>query len=423
MVLSQDVACGGSVAPLYLLLLPPAPRSLSRYALRDAFGKPIAEALKQLKFESSHATTGVRLDIAVPVQYLHENRLLPRSSLYLITEQLVASIYKIICIIAAKNNVNVEDAEGIDARVLLLAHPRNDGDQEHNFQAAANSLAGDVIDSLIDLKILAASRRPWKYVFAVDTEQGRQVLKEFLVCQDCHMKIRTVTGDDIARLDEGAKEVPREGNDERWQHHNSVAVGGTFDHIHIGHKLLLTMFAFLLSASRTAKQGERSLTVGITGDELLVNKKFAELLESWEARQRSVSAFLLAIMDFRPPNEAEVAVERYNNAGLNGHAVHLIIQPSFVIKCVEIGEPFGPTITDEAISALVVSGETRSGGKAVNEKRVEKQWSELEIFEVQVLDTDEGSSKGDADATFQNKISSTQIRQALRDRGISRSKV
>jgi len=77
-------------------------------------------------------------------------------------------------------------------------------------------------------------------------------------------------------------------------------------------------------------------------------------------------------------------------------------------------DPFGPTITDETITALVISAETRSGGKAVNAKRAEKEWAPLDIFEVDVLGAEEEDgtvTQGKVDETFQGKLSSTEIRR------------
>ena len=74
---------------------------------------------------------------------------------------------------------------------------------------------------------------------------------------------------------------------------------------------------------------------------------------------------------------------------------------------------------DKHISALVISHETRAGGKAVNEKRADKGWASLEVFEVEVLDASPGPEDHDADAdaapkeTFEAKISSTEIRRRV----------
>ena len=93
---------------------------------------------------------------------------------------------------------------------------------------------------------------------------------------------------------------------------------------------------------------------------------------------------------------------------------------SITINYVQILDPYGPTITDENISALVLSHETRSGGKAINEKRLEKGWRPLEVFEIDVLDVSRsGDDQKDSDtatAAFESKISSTEIRRRIHEK-------
>lgn len=145
---------------------------------------------------------------------------------------------------------------------------------------------------------------------------------------------------------------------------------------------------------------DRVMYIGITGDALLVNKKYAEFLESWEERYQRTASFLSSIMHFTP--EYPMKIERVNEKAVN--VTHL---RRLVVKFVEITDPFGPTITEEDITALVVSAETHSGGAAVNDKRAEKGWSKLEVFEVDVLQSD---------ANLDSKISSTDIRRRRMDR-------
>lgn len=59
-------------------------------------------------------------------------------------------------------------------------------------------------------------------------------------------------------------------------------MGGTFDHMHLGHKLLLTQ-ACLLTQKR--------LVCGVTGDALLQKKKYSEFLEKYEDRCLRVHTF------------------------------------------------------------------------------------------------------------------------------------
>ena len=50
---------------------------------------------------------------------------------------------------------------------------------------------------------------------------------------------------------------------------SNVAVGGTFDRLHVGHRLLLAVAAHATN---------HQLYVGVTSDQLLANKQWADLL-------------------------------------------------------------------------------------------------------------------------------------------------
>lgn len=76
-----------------------------------------------------------------------------------------------------------------------------------------------------------------------------------------------------------------------------VAVGGTFDRLHAGHKLLLSI---------SALHSLDKLRVGITGPELLAKKKHAELLQSFDVRRSQVVSFLRKL---RQPDDLELEIE------------------------------------------------------------------------------------------------------------------
>jgi len=272
---------------------------------------------------------------------------------------------------------------------------------------------------------------------SVESEQGEQILRSFLrfaeeASEGASFEVTKVTGG-IVQVNSGEEaKLLRNGYDGVTKHY-SVINGGTFDHLHIGHKLLLSMTAFALDRydEDSPDTRPRVITIGITAADQLKNKKYAEFLQSWGERQKAVHSFLRGIMCFEPPGKEDEEIEECNNPGPNGHVVKVKLADRLVIRYTEIWDPFGPTITDPNVTALVLSEETRKGGQAVNEKRKEIGFQPLDVFEVDVLDAeDEGdNSQGDKEQVdsvekkFFNKLSSTQLRKARHERDGSKSKV
>ncbi|GAV29213.1 hypothetical protein PMKS-002695 [Pichia membranifaciens] len=144
-----------------------------------------------------------------------------------------------------------------------------------------------------------------------------------------------------------------------------VAVGGTFDHLHDGHKILLSASAFLT---------EKTLIVGVTGPELLKKKQYLEYMQSYNERVKSVETFLHKI------------------------------RPSLMPDVYQINDICGPTAKIENVDALVVSLESSKGADYVNNVRSQLGWKELQVYTIGVV----GGSDSDK---FENKLSSTGYRR------------
>ncbi|KAI9654151.1 MAG: hypothetical protein M1831_005505 [Alyxoria varia] len=376
--------------------------------------------MQQLSFGTSKATLGAKLDIAVPIPppLLHKLTDLPRSTLYPSVHMLVSGIYRLICVVSAQQNINIEDSEGLDIRVLLVSAATT---SQGEGATPADSEKGDPVGAIVKLSCLARSQRSYHSILTTESEECERLLREYLINQDSRVKVQRVKGGENYSDGNGPDLSLEDDATTEAQKHLSVAVGGTWDHLHIGHKLLLAMVAFLVEkdSSKPAK-----LTVGITGDELLKNKKNRELLQPWSERRDAVLEFLKAIMDFRCPGDAHIKIDEIRAPGLNGHITRCTMWDDLVFDLVEISDPFGPTITDENITALVLSAETRSGGKAVNEKREAQDWSPLQIFEVDVLEAAEEKEAEDGtselERSFESKISSTSIRMSLAEKAKTR---
>ena len=410
--------------PLSLLLLPSPPSPPSSSALRVAYSQSLAYVLRSVAKLPSESRDASILDIGLPCVISSAQDRSARSSIYDQVQTLLARLYRLVSIICAEQTIEVEGPGGVDVRVFLIECPPDrplDGDEK-----PSSSPSGP----LISLPTLAQCDKPWTRVYSFGSEGGEAMLRSFK-----SLRARLLPGaesldtvivlgetemmDDTGKSIASAPQAQRRSN----RKHESVAVGGTFDHLHAGHKLLLTMTAFLLEPpSEAARQWRhdntrrRTLTVGITGDELLRNKKFAEHMQSWNARMGGVLDFLVGILDFTPPDKGTMVWGDVPNTGGKVHRTGLLALHVDII-CVQLSDPFGPTVTDEAISALVISAETRAGGAAVNEKRREKGWAELDVFEVDILDA---GAEGDAESgaakdDFASKISSTEIRRRISD--------
>ncbi len=402
--------------PNFLFLLPPGPNPHTTQALQVAFGDTVAQVLKEVAGHSSESKQAAVVEIALACPHLVDCGRTPRTALYDETQSYLAAVYKLFCTVAAKNNINVEDIDGVDVRILLLGWSKDQ-------QADGPSVTDEKpYGPVVSMQTMARSKRPWHTVFGTESEIGEALVQSFIAAKGSGEQVQRVISGPVMDTGKGRSGSANQGDGgTSTQGHNThslhphVAVGGTFDHIHIGHKLLLTMTVFAVDEDNANGRKQRSATIGITGDQLLKNKKHAEVLESWQDRYKSVMAFINALVDFAPPNyQDKRQVSGRDDPGPNGKSTDTTYPNDLTVKCTEIQDPFGPTITEEQISALIISAETRAGGKAVNDKRNEKKWKSLDIFEVDVLDAEEDEGDGAAKKeSFESKLSSTAIREKL----------
>lgn len=135
-----------------------------------------------------------------------------------------------------------------------------------------------------------------------------------------------------------------------------IVVGGTFDHLHKGHKELL---------SRASSLG--SVKVGLTSNDMAREMK-GEGVEDYEVRKEALLAYL-----------PEIEVEKIDNP--TGFAV------------------------EEDFDYIVVSEETKKRAEEINEKRKEAEKEEMIIEEIDTVLAEDGSP-----------LSSTRIRSGEIDK-------
>jgi len=128
-----------------------------------------------------------------------------------------------------------------------------------------------------------------------------------------------------------------------------VVCGGTFDHLHVGHKRLL----------EACKAHGKRITVGVTSDLMASSKLYPLALESYIQRRRSVA-----------------------NA-LNRDATKATV--------VKLDDIYGPTLSDTSIDAICVTKDTENGAKLINKKRIKIGMKPLSIILVPFVYADDGS--------------------------------
>lgn len=147
--------------------------------------------------------------------------------------------------------------------------------------------------------------------------------------------------------------------------YDKVAVGGTFDELHRGHKALL---------NKAFEIGEK-VVVGLSSDEFVLKMGKAHKTASYAERLKDLEVFL-------------------KKSGLAKKS-----------EIVPLNDPYGLTISGKSLDALVVSKETESIADKINKIRAQAGLAPLKIVAVHMVLAENSSP-----------ISTTRIRKGEIDR-------
>ncbi|KAJ7159825.1 hypothetical protein C8R43DRAFT_345603 [Mycena crocata] len=156
--------------------------------------------------------------------------------------------------------------------------------------------------------------------------------------------------------------------------HNVVSVNGTFDHLHVGHKSLITASAWLA--------GEK-LICAISHDQaaLVARKSVALGLEDYDTRFKAAHAFLRLIV----PCDLDTVV-------------------------VPVSAPYGQSTVDGSVSAVVLSAESIHHSRRIQEIRSVAQLPPVQFFCVDLVTGNVPPSRIH-DNSWVKKISSSHTRR------------
>jgi pantetheine-phosphate adenylyltransferase len=151
-------------------------------------------------------------------------------------------------------------------------------------------------------------------------------------------------------------------NEEVIQILNKVGMGGTFDHLHEGHKYLIS----------TALSVSKNVVIGLTSESLLKKKKYFSKMQSYDEREKAIISYISKISD----------ISR--------------------VEIIKLEDPYGPPIHEKEYEGIIVSQETYQNALLINKMRESNGFKPMIIIVVPILKN-----------TNNEKISSTAIRAKM----------
>ena len=147
--------------------------------------------------------------------------------------------------------------------------------------------------------------------------------------------------------------------------YNLAGLGGTFDHLHDGHRLLLN----------TAFRMGKKVAIGLTTDEMLQSKENKDVIESYEQRKQHILEYVESI------------------------------NPEYSKNCIfePLSDTLGSAGTDDNLEVHISSEETVMNALKINEVREKKGMSKMILVVVPMIKDKEGM-----------RLSSTRIRENMK---------
>ena len=198
--------------------------------------------------------------------------------------------------------------------------------------------------------------------------------------EEDHLITLDLRSNEDVEIEEGADPGAEWGGDTSSSSSSidKTSVGGTFDRMHAGHRLLLATASAVTQTRTETTDSSPVLYIGVTGDVLLTNKRHRDLIEPYDTRANAAKLFVEKTRPRSSPVE---------------------------VRCgpLDDGPPLAATVGD--MKALVVSAETLGGGETLQAMRKERGFEPLKLVSVGLVKGRVGKGRGD-----DGKVSSTSLR-------------
>ena len=196
------------------------------------------------------------------------------------------------------------------------------------------------------------------------TNFKEELIRNYLI-NEFNLNVQKIQG--IPEHEDSHAETASDVNDHKEHKvYDNVCLGGTFDSLHNGHKVLL---------SWAQLRCNKCVTIGVTDESMVRNKTLWQLIKPIDIRIQELTKFVKDV------------------------------DPFIEYNIVPISDPFGPAIVDKTLECIVVSHETLRGGQKINEIRIKKDLKPLDIVEIDLINESNKNS-----AYEEQKISSSSLR-------------
>lgn len=185
---------------------------------------------------------------------------------------------------------------------------------------------------------------------------------------------------------------------------DSTLIGGTFDHLHSGHKLLLSLMVLM---------SQKRITVGVVDDGGAAQKAQRYLVQPFVYRSTAVIRFLqisFHLLNISTRLSLPPDFQTTFRSCLCPGLLDYFAPPSgreIEVTISELHDKVGPAGEGYEFNCLIITSETQKGGEFVNVHRVDRGFGPIELVKLPLLEN------SDEHKSSEEKVSSSKVRESF----------